>query len=714
MDFQTLKRRLQSIAHGLEEHHTPFADALGGQVMNNNSNNSSEGFGGRSTSAMNSMTPSMNRQQSNDTWSALSGNSNNGVASGPTNQVNNLQGSMSSQMSSSQHGGMRNGVTGTVQPPQQNAPWSNNTGGGASSTMMSQNSGMNSGQRPPLAQPHQGNMSDHSTGFSNQAAQMNNQQGSSSNLRWGLSGNLSGHAQSGSSVTSNTSKGSDSVAPKRKVILQQQQRLLLLRHASKCTAGPSCQTRFCAQMKVLWRHMKACRDKNCKTSHCVSSRCVLNHYRICKSNGRTGSCEVCGPVMTRIRQQERDDGAGDPLTKDQDPLSTSRGTTPQPTPHQPALVTADAASDEAQLQQVQAQQVKLKAQLDSLKQLQKRQEELLKQQRRLEMHAKQVQDPNSPQARQLHEQQMLLQHLQKKCQQQQLLLQQEVHMQMNISGTQQQQDQPESSGVKSDPVSQVSSSLALGSTVTSQPAPMTQLSQRTASIGDLEDGKGRPGGKGKKLGLGRAPTTGPPAVVVKNRSSGTSSTKEHLLKRATAESKFGSVLHSRPTPESNHLSPPAVKIEKSENTLPNDPRTSARHENTSLIPFMTRDCIEKHLESLNKKIRLSSRNVTHKCLPLVEALIDHQFGWVFREAVDPVALGLPDYFDVVKTPMHLDLVKKKLDNAVYSDMETFARDTRLVFENAILYNGVSSEVGQLAQSLLTLFDQSFGALVQGT
>ena len=46
-------------------------------------------------------------------------------------------------------------------------------------------------------------------------------------------------------------------------------------------------------------------------------------------------------------------------------------------------------------------------------------------------------------------------------------------------------------------------------------------------------------------------------------------------------------------------------------------------------------------------------------------------------------------------------------------MEQFARDTKLVFENAILYNGENSEVGELAQSMLNNFDSAYNTLVQG-
>jgi len=128
---------------------------------------------------------------------------------------------------------------------------------------------------------------------------------------------------------------------------------------------------------------------------------------------------------------------------------------------------------------------------------------------------------------------------------------------------------------------------------------------------------------------------------------------------------------------------------------------------------MTKDEIQKHLESLNKRIVLSSRTVTHKCRPIINGLLEHQFGWVFKDPVDPVALGLPDYFDVIKSPMHLELVRKKLENAIYSDMEGFARDARLVFQNAILYNGESSEVGELAQSMLNTFEKAYRAVVKG-
>jgi type III secretory pathway component EscV len=122
-------------------------------------------------------------------------------------------------------------------------------------------------------------------------------------------------------------------------------------------------------------------------------------------------CEVCGPVMLKIKQQERDDGTNeDPLTRDQEMVpmeqrSTFVASVPSSTQH---------VGEQSQLHMVQAVQTKLKAQLDILKLLQKHQEQLLEQQKKLESQAQNISDPNSPEFLQLQEQQVLLQQLQKR------------------------------------------------------------------------------------------------------------------------------------------------------------------------------------------------------------------------------------------------------------------------------------------------------------
>jgi hypothetical protein len=143
------------------------------------------------------------------------------------------------------------------------------------------------------------------------------------------------------------------------------------------------------------------------------------------------------------------------------------------------------------------------------------------------------------------------------------------------------------------------------------------------------------------------------------------------------------------------------------------PKSSDVDASASLASSMPKADVEEHLKGLHKDLHLTSRTITHKCLPIVQQLIDDPFGWVFRDAVDPVVFGLPDYFEVVKNPMHLLLVKKKLENAVYTDMASFERDVKLVFENAILYNGEDSEVGQLANTMMGLFEAEYNKVLEG-
>ena len=87
----------------------------------------------------------------------------------------------------------------------------------------------------------------------------------------------------------------------RQFLRSQQQRLLLLRHATKCPApiGQCTATPFCGPMKELWPHLSKCHDNPCSVRHCVSSRYVLSHYHRCR-----GPCEVCPQVRDAIRMQD--------------------------------------------------------------------------------------------------------------------------------------------------------------------------------------------------------------------------------------------------------------------------------------------------------------------------------------------------------------------------------------------------------------------------
>lgn len=64
----------------------------------------------------------------------------------------------------------------------------------------------------------------------------------------------------------------------------------------------------------------------------------------------------------------------------------------------------------------------------------------------------------------------------------------------------------------------------------------------------------------------------------------------------------------------------------------------------------------------------------------------------FRQPVDPQALGIPDYFDIIKKPMDLSTIKRKLDTGQYVDPWDYVDDVWLMFDNAWIYNRKTSRV----------------------
>lgn len=75
----------------------------------------------------------------------------------------------------------------------------------------------------------------------------------------------------------------------------------------------------------------------------------------------------------------------------------------------------------------------------------------------------------------------------------------------------------------------------------------------------------------------------------------------------------------------------------------------------------------------------------------------------FRQPVDPSALGIPDYFDIIKKPMDLSTIKRKLDTGQYTDPWDYVDDVWLMFDNAWIYNRKTSRVYRYCTKVLQSF-----------
>ena len=135
-------------------------------------------------------------------------------------------------------------------------------------------------------------------------------------------------------------------------------------------------------------------------------------------------------------------------------------------------------------------------------------------------------------------------------------------------------------------------------------------------------------------------------------------------------------------------------------------------EDHTLINCFSIEQIETHIASLNKGLQLPPAKLKMKCLEVLKVLQSHPHGWVFNSPVDPVELGLPDYFEVIKRPMDLGTIKKKLENGCYHSLEEFEGHVHLTFDNAMLYNPDGSVVYNMAKEMKSKFVGDYENLIR--
>ena len=88
---------------------------------------------------------------------------------------------------------------------------------------------------------------------------------------------------------------------------------------------------------------------------------------------------------------------------------------------------------------------------------------------------------------------------------------------------------------------------------------------------------------------------------------------------------------------------------------------------------------------------------------VVKQLWKHQFAWPFTEPVDANKLKLPDYHKIIKHPMDLGTIKKRLENCWYYSAEECVKDFSRMFTNCYTYNKAGEDVVLMAQTLEKLF-----------
>ncbi|XP_073410330.1 bromodomain adjacent to zinc finger domain protein 1A-like, partial [Dendrobates tinctorius] len=89
------------------------------------------------------------------------------------------------------------------------------------------------------------------------------------------------------------------------------------------------------------------------------------------------------------------------------------------------------------------------------------------------------------------------------------------------------------------------------------------------------------------------------------------------------------------------------------------------------------------------------------CEQLVVELVRHDDSWPFMKLVSKIQV--PDYFDIIKKPIALNIIREKVNKCEYKSASEFVADIELMFSNCFEYNNVDSNEAKAGVRLQSFF-----------
>uniref|UniRef100_A0A8C3VKU0 Bromodomain adjacent to zinc finger domain protein 2B n=1 Tax=Catagonus wagneri TaxID=51154 RepID=A0A8C3VKU0_9CETA len=113
---------------------------------------------------------------------------------------------------------------------------------------------------------------------------------------------------------------------------------------------------------------------------------------------------------------------------------------------------------------------------------------------------------------------------------------------------------------------------------------------------------------------------------------------------------------------------------------------------------------QESFTSVKKPKRDDSKDLA-LCSVILTEMETHEDAWPF---LLPVNLKLvPGYKKVIKKPMDFSTIREKLSSGQYPNLETFALDVRLVFDNCETFNEDDSDIGRAGHSMRKYFEKKW-------
>ncbi|XP_029508833.1 bromodomain-containing protein 3-like isoform X6 [Oncorhynchus nerka] len=161
----------------------------------------------------------------------------------------------------------------------------------------------------------------------------------------------------------------------------------------------------------------------------------------------------------------------------------------------------------------------------------------------------------------------------------------------------------------------------------------------------------------------------------------------------------------------------AITASRSESPIPisegKQGKVMSRRESTGRpIKAPKKDLVEGELGQHSSKRSRMSEQLKY-CDSILKEMLSKKhaaYAWPFYKPVDAEALELHDYHEIIKHPMDLSTVKKKIDAREYPDAQMFAADVRVMFSNCYKYNPPDHEVVAMARKLQDVFEMRFAKM----
>lgn len=85
------------------------------------------------------------------------------------------------------------------------------------------------------------------------------------------------------------------------------------------------------------------------------------------------------------------------------------------------------------------------------------------------------------------------------------------------------------------------------------------------------------------------------------------------------------------------------------------------------------------------------------CIKILESLKSHKSAWPFIDPVDADGLGIPEYKEIVKDPMDLTTMEKKLKAGKYQTPAQFHSEVVKIIHNSYLFNEINEDFKKITQ-----------------